>query len=73
METGIHNLLSLGENMIVFWAMEHLIAPALMRMRQIPAEKRNPKCPIKWDVTASQHLENLLKSQKKKRQTAPPQ
>jgi hypothetical protein len=71
METGIHNLLALGENMIVFWATDHLIAPTLMRIRQISAEQRNPKCPIKWDVTASQHLEKLLKSQKSKRRAAP--
>jgi len=72
METGIHNLLASGESMIVFWAMDHLMAPALMRIRQIPAKQRNPKCPIKWDVTPSQHLEKLLKSQANKREAAPP-
>jgi hypothetical protein len=65
METGIHNLLGLGENIIVFWAMDHLIAPMLMRIRQIPAEQRNPTCPVKWDVTLSEHFEGLLKSEKK--------
>jgi hypothetical protein len=32
----------------------------MMRVAFIPEDRRNPLCPIKWTVTASQHLEDLL-------------
>ena len=32
----------------------------MMRVAFILQDKRNPLCPIKWTVTASQHLEDLL-------------
>jgi hypothetical protein len=66
-ETYIHNLLILGEDVFVSWASDHLQAPDMMRVAFIPEDKRNPLCPIKWTVTASQHLEDLLaKAESKK-------
>jgi hypothetical protein len=59
-ETYIHNLLTLGEDVFVSWASDHLQAPAMMCLALIPEDKRNPICPIKWTVTASQHLAELL-------------
>ena len=39
----------------------------MMRVAIIPQDKRNPLCPIKWTVTASQRLEDLLaKAENKK-------
>jgi hypothetical protein len=46
MEAIIHNLLTLGEDIVASWAADNLKAPALMRIRHIPAEQRDPKCPI---------------------------
>jgi len=60
MEACIHNLLTLGEDVFVSWASDHLQVPAMMRVAFIPEDRRNPLCPIKWTVTASQHLEDLL-------------
>jgi len=60
METYIHNLLMLGEDVFVSWASDHLQVPDMMRVAFIPEDRRNPSCPIKWTVTASQRLEDLL-------------
>ena len=59
-ETYIHNLLTLAEDVFVSWASDHLQVPDTMRVAFIPEDKRNPVCPIKWTVTVSQHLEDLL-------------
>jgi hypothetical protein len=41
--------------------------PTWHRVAFIPQDKRNPLCPIKWTVTASQRLEDLLaKAENKK-------
>ncbi len=46
---------------------DHLQVPDMMRVAIIPQDKRNPLCPIKWTVTASQRLEDLLaKAENKK-------
>ncbi len=67
METSIHNLLTLGEDVFVSWSSDHLQVPDMMRVAFIPQDKRNPLCPIKWTVTASQRLEDLLaKAENKK-------
>ena len=66
-ETCIHNLLTLAEDVVVSWASDHLQVPDMMRVAFIPEDKRNPLCPIKWTVTASQHLENLLAKAESKR------
>jgi hypothetical protein len=60
MEVCTNNLLTLGEDVFVSWATDHLQVPAMMRIALIPEDKRNPLRPIKWTVTASQHLEDLL-------------
>jgi hypothetical protein len=60
METYIHNLLVLGEDVFVSWASDHLQVPDMMRIAFIPEDRRNPLRPIKWTVTASQRLEDLL-------------
>jgi len=65
MEAAIHNMLVLGEDIIASWAADNLQAPEWMRIAQIPAERRDPKCPIKWVVTASPQLEELLKPPRK--------
>jgi hypothetical protein len=66
METYINNLLTLGEHVFVSWASDHLKIPDMMRVAFIPENKRNPICPIKWTVTASEHLEKLLVKASKK-------
>lgn len=60
METCINNLLALGEDVFVSWAWDHLQLPEMTRLAYIPEDKRDPICPIKWTVTVSQHLEDLL-------------
>ena len=54
------NLLTLGEDVFVSWASDHLKVPDLMRVACIPEDKRNPDRPVKWTVTLSQRLENSL-------------
>jgi hypothetical protein len=66
METYINNLLTLGEDVFVSWASDHLKIPDMMRVAFIPENERNPICPIKWTVTASEHLEKLLAKASKK-------
>jgi hypothetical protein len=53
MEVCIHNLLTLGENVFVSWAADHLKVPNMMRIALIPEDQRNQQCPIKWTVTLS--------------------
>jgi len=60
MDTYIHNLLTLAEDVVVSWVSDHLQVPDMMRVAIIPENQRNPACPIKWAVTASQRLEDLL-------------
>src|SRR6266436_1779187 len=60
METSVHNLLTLGEDVLVSWASYHLEVPDMLRVAFIPEDKRNPLCPIKWTITVSQRLEDLL-------------
>lgn len=50
MERAIHNFLTLGEDIVVSWAMDNLKVPSLMRLASIPPEERDPQCPIKWVV-----------------------
>jgi hypothetical protein len=62
METALHNLLLLGEDIFVSWATENLKAPEFSRLALVPEERRDPKCPLKWVVTASSKLEELILS-----------
>jgi hypothetical protein len=58
METYIHNLLTLGEDVFVSWASNHLQVPDVLAL--IPANRRDPLCPNKWTVTLNQHLAGSL-------------
>ena len=61
------NLLTLGEDILVMWAVDHAAMPALMEMRVIPQHARNPACSIKYRMQISAALIGSLP------QTAPPQ
>jgi hypothetical protein len=50
MEILIRNLPTLGENVFVSWAANHLRVPDMMRVAYIPEDKRNLDCPIRWTV-----------------------
>jgi hypothetical protein len=65
-DTSIHNLLVLGEDVLVSWAADHLKAPSLMRIALVPSERRNPHCPVKYVVTASVELEKQLAQAEKR-------
>ena len=56
----IHNLLTLGEDVLVSWAAERLQMPEAMRIALIPEGQRDPKCQIKYTVTLSKELEGKL-------------
>jgi hypothetical protein len=60
LEASIHNLLSLGEDVFVSWAADHLMAPEAMRIGHIPEAQRDPKCAIKYKVTLSKQLADKL-------------
>jgi hypothetical protein len=60
METAIHNLLLLGEDVVASWAADNLSAGAMARVAVVPEERRDPSCPIKYVVTASRELEERL-------------
>lgn len=49
-DTFIHNLLTLGEDMLVTWANENLESPEMMEIVVIPDERRDPKNPAKYTV-----------------------
>ena len=69
MATSIHNLLTLGEDIFVSWASDHLQVQEMMRIAVIPEDRRDPLCPIKWTITASQRLQDLVA--KAERKTTP--
>ena len=66
MDAAIHNLLVLGEDVLVSWAADHLKAPEFMRVAVVPLEGRDPKCPVKYVVTASVELERKFAEAGKK-------
>ena len=45
-DTFIHNLLTLGEDVLVSWANENLEWPEMMEIAVIPEERRDPKTPL---------------------------
>ena len=61
MGTAVENLLGLAEDVFVSWVVDNLKAPQFMRLAMVPEDRRDPKCPIKWVVTASHQLEEQLK------------
>jgi hypothetical protein len=50
MRIGVHNLLTLAEDILVMWAVNHAAAPDLMEISVIPEANRNPGCPIKYKL-----------------------
>jgi hypothetical protein len=50
MRIGVHNLLTLAEDILVMWAVDHAVAPDLMEMNVIPEANRNPGCPVKYKM-----------------------
>lgn len=50
MRIGVHNLLTLAEDILVMWAVDHAAAPGLMEMNVIPEGNRNPGCPVKYKM-----------------------
>ena len=50
LEVGIHDLLTLAEDMLISWANEHLLIPDRMNIIYIPKEQRKKECPIKYEV-----------------------
>jgi hypothetical protein len=53
---GVHNLLALGEDILVMWAVDHAAMPGLMEMSVIPENARNPACPIKYKMSLQQGI-----------------
>lgn len=50
MQIGVHNLLTLAEDVLVMWAVDHAATPGLMDVSVIPEAKRNPACPVKYKM-----------------------
>lgn len=50
MRVGVHNLLTLAEDILVMWAVDHAAVPGLMGISVIPEANRNPACPIKYKM-----------------------
>jgi hypothetical protein len=49
-DTLIHNLLTLGEDVLVSWASQNLDSPEMMQIHIIPEERRDPQNPPKYTV-----------------------
>lgn len=50
MRVGVHNLLTLAEDILVMWAVDHPAVPGLIGISVIPEANRNPACPIKYKM-----------------------
>jgi len=50
MSVAVNNLLILAEDVVVMWAIDHLVAPSAMRIVAVPEAKRDPNCSIKYRV-----------------------
>jgi hypothetical protein len=50
MRVGVHNLLTLAEDVLVMWAVDHAAMPGMMGISVIPEGNRNPACPIKYKM-----------------------
>jgi hypothetical protein len=58
--TFIHNLLTLGEDVLVSWANENLESPEMMEIVIIPEDQRDPKNPAKYTVGLGAKLREAL-------------
>jgi hypothetical protein len=56
----IHNLLTLGEDVLVSWANENLELPEMMEIAIIPEERRDPKNPAKYAVGPGPKLREVF-------------
>ncbi|MBR1234120.1 hypothetical protein [Bradyrhizobium sp. AUGA SZCCT0182] len=59
-ETLIHNLLTLGEDVLVSWANENLDSPEMVQIEIIPEERRDPQNPAKYTVGPGPRLREAL-------------
>ena len=50
MRVGVHNLLTLAEDILVMWAVDHAAVPGMMGISVIPEGKRNAACPVKYKM-----------------------
>jgi len=60
LDTLIHNLLTLGEDVLVSWANENLESPEMMEIVIIPEGHRDPKNPAKYAVGPGPKLREAL-------------
>jgi hypothetical protein len=59
-DTFIHNLLTLGEDVLISWANDNLKLPGMMEIAIIPEERRDPKNPAKYTVGPGPTLREAL-------------
>ena len=50
------DLLTLAEDTLVMWAVDHPAIPGLMEVSVIPEAKRNPVCPVKYKMGIREEL-----------------
>ncbi len=48
MEVVLHNLLTMGEELIIFGCFEKKLRTSMVGFQEIPEEKRRPECPIRF-------------------------
>jgi hypothetical protein len=56
MRVAVHNLLILGEDVLIMWALTHLSVPGMMGITVIREPDRDPQCPTKYRVGPSAAL-----------------
>lgn len=56
MRVAVQNLLILGEDLLIMWAMTHLTMPDAMAVTVVPESQRAPQCPIKYRIGPSAAL-----------------
>jgi hypothetical protein len=68
LDGAIHHLLTLGENIFVFWAKQSLKFPDFTRIALVPKKERDPIRPVKYVVIASEELlQRIANSQEQQR------
>jgi hypothetical protein len=71
LRVGIHNLLILGEDVLIVWAMTHLAMPGVTAVTVVPESKRDPGCPIRYRIAPSAALlHEIAKAESGKGQTS---
>jgi hypothetical protein len=59
-DSFVHNLLTLGEDVLVSWANKSLESPDMMEIAVIPEDHRDPKNPAKYIVGPGPKLRDVL-------------